>query len=130
MNRGPLLVVSAVVVVAVTVNAVNSAFFVGTSTLEVTVPENIQFPRTFEVVLDPNDVFFWVVPITNTGQAESAIDLRFTVEPAGGKVSIGSVESLIVPATSTVDVAVEVEAANDIEPGTYTISLEVKRSGG
>ena len=130
MNRGPFLVVSALVVVAASVTAVNSAFFTGSATVEVTVVENITIDEpVLEILLAPNEELTWFVTIGNSGGADSPVDLHLTVTPSASKVEAEAIESAIVPAHDSIVVSVEIAAANDVTPGLFEIELSVSRSG-
>lgn len=86
---------------------------------------------TFTVEMFPNETKVVSRTIQNIGPADVRVDLGFSLTPLGRGVSAQlSATTFIVSAGGTKTFRVTISAANDAQPGTYQVVIDVFRSAG
>lgn len=102
-----------------------AAYLITTITGEVKVEEAITVsPVSFTMTLYPGESKSQEIELTNASSVAIAVSLNVTVT---GGLDVIVPDSITVKKDKTETFEIEVRAPLDIEPGTYTIKVEVRR---
>ncbi len=108
--------------------AAGDIFEVGEIKIDVTVAENIGFPKeTIKVSIFPGETKQEWIELVNSDSVDSAVTLELRIEPDDGGVTVSVPGDVVVPANGSFDLILNVNASGSAAPGKYDVTITIFR---